>query len=253
MFRGRVAILLAVLIVSAGIAVLLFQGAPRSASVGPAVPGIPLDSAQKEGTKGTGRAPDPALLPMPAEGGTSKGPIPGLMPEEQKKWLLLEQILASKNDNDPRIDTELKGLSPLFKSTLSLYYAELKPERFNDRGTLVFLVGREIVNPADVDFMRTVLTEKPCMSVSDCSRPPAAHAGEDDHREMVNETTTRYPQLMALRALKQKWRELQKDPSGQTDLIRQIRETLEEAARSPDQRIADEAKAILKSKGSQAP
>ncbi len=245
MSRGRVAILLAVLIVSAGIGVLLFPGAPRSVSVGPAVPGVPLESAQKEPTKGSDRAPDPV------EG--SKGPIPGLMPEEQKKWLMLEQILASKNDNDPRIDTELKGLSPLFKSTLALQYAELKPERFNERGTLVFLVGREIVNPADVDFMRNVLTEKPCLSVSDCSRPPAAHAGEDDHREMVNETTTRYPQLMALRALKQKWRELQKDPSGQTDLIRQIRETLEEAARSPDPRIADEAKASLKSKGSQAP
>ncbi len=244
MSRGRIAILLAVLVIS-GIGVLLLRGAPRSVSLAPAVPGIPLES----GVKVEGRPSDPVLLQVPASGSVVQGPIPGLVPEEQKKWLLLGQILESKNDNDPRIDTELKGLSPLFKSTLAGRYAELKPERFNERGTLVFLVGREIVNPADVDFMRTVLTEKPCLSVSDCSRTPVGHAGEDDHREMVNETTTRYPQLMALRALKQRYGELLQDSSGQGDLMRQIRETLEEATRSPDPRIAEEAKAILKLKG----
>jgi len=248
MSRGRVAILLAVLLIS-GIGVLLLKGAPRSASVGPVVPGIAL----QEGAKGPSSPSDPVMLSLPVSGVKSKGPIPGLMPEEQKKWLMLEQILESKNDNDPRIDTELKGLSPLFKTTLALHYNDLKPERFNERGTLVFLVGREIVNPADVDFMRIVLAEKPCLSVSDCSRPPAATAGEDDHRELVNETTMRYPQLMALRALKQRWRELLKDSSGQGDLMRQIRETLEEASRSPDPRIADEAKSILKAKTPPAP
>jgi hypothetical protein len=233
MSRGRVAILLAVLIIGAAIGVLLVRK-----------PSDPVEPKVLDG------APGPEVMTAPAvSGGPAQRtvPSPSLIPEEQKKWVVLEQILESKNDNDPRIDTDLRHLSPGFKSALAIHYAELKPERFNERGTLVFLVGRELVHPADVDFMRTVLTEKPCLSVSDCSRPPAAHAGEDDHREMMNETTTRYPQLMALRALKQKWRELQKDPTGQTDLIRQIRETLEEASRSPDPRIADEAKAILKS------
>jgi hypothetical protein len=241
MSRSRIAILLAGFIV-VGIGVLLYPGAPRSVSIGPAIPGSPIEP----GKDGPSRPSEPLVLPAPVSGERGQGPVPGLVPLEQKKWFTLLQILESKRDNDPRIDTELKDLSPLFKLTLAMRYAELKPEKFNERGTLVFLVGRELVNPADVDFMRTVLTEKPCLSVTDCSRVPVAHAGEDDHREMVNETTVRYPQLMALRALKQKWAELQREPSGHTDLIRQIRETLEEASRSADPRIADGARAILK-------
>lgn len=241
MSRSRIAILLAGLTVI-GIGVLLYQEAPRSVSIGPAVPGAPIEP-EKDGPS---RPADPVVLQAPVSVERGRGPVPGLLPVEQKKWFTLLQILESKSDNDPRIDTELKGLSPLFKNTLALHYSELKPERFNERGTLVFLVGREIVNPGDVDFMRTVLTEKPCLSVSDCSRAPVAHAGEDDHREMMNETTIRYPQLMALRALKQRWSELLKDSTGQGDLMRQIRETLEEASRSADPRIAEEAKSILK-------
>ena len=243
MTRGRILGLLAVVLIF-GIGVTLLRGAPRFASVG-------SDFTESEGTAAPMNPSEPSRAsPSQTPGASSANGVrdsePRLTAEDQRKASVLEQILLKRNDNDPRIDTELKDLSPSLKRVLASRYRSWKPEKFNERGTIVFLVGREIREPADVDFLKSVLMEKPCLNISDCSKVPEAHSGEDDHREMVNETTIRYPQLMALSALKEKYELLKKNPEGKEELMRQIRSALEEATRSPDPRMVEEAEAILR-------
>jgi hypothetical protein len=244
MTRGKILFILVTLLIL-GFGVVLF-GPPRSVSEDSspvAVSSSPVSisvvtpsETRRTGTEATVEAQIPVESPRSA---------PALSPSDQKKFLVLREILDSKNDNDPRIDTELKGLSSGLKRALVASYLDQPKEKLNERGTIVFLIGREIASPPDVDFLKGVLLEKPCMSISDCSRAPAPHAGEDDHREMVNDTTIRYPQLMAIQALKDRFQALKEAPKGQEELLRQIRSALEEATRSPDPRIAEEAKAAL--------
>ena len=105
----------------------------------------------------------------------------------------LEDILRSRNDNDPRLDTAFNGLSPEAKRLLREKYARTPPERRNDRGTVVYLLGKNIDGPGDWAFLRSVVEEPPCLSLADCSRvlPEAPEPGD--------EVTLAYPSLVALR------------------------------------------------------
>ena len=243
MTRGRNLILLAVLMLI-GIGVALLRESPRSALV-EEISTTGADSA-RAGAFGSPVPPGSPGTPAASFRAAPSEPVIHLSPEDQKKVSALEQILLSRNDNDPRIDTELKNLSPQVKAALVSKYRSWSPEKFNERGTVVFLIGREIRNPGDVDFLKSVLQEKPCLNISDCSKHPEAHTGDDDHREMINETTIRYPQLMALSALREKYLSLKEKPEGQEELLRSVRSALEEATRSPDPRIVEEAQSILK-------
>ena len=155
------------------------------------------------------------------------------------------EILESKNDNDPRMDTELQHFSKAGKQALQSRYSAMKPEKRNARGTVVFLLGRELNSPEDAAFLGGVLQEKPCLSLQDCDRPPESHGGAEEHLEALNETTANYPQLMALRAIRARAGELREkgqDPA----LAASIESALREGARSPNPRIAEEAAQILK-------
>ena len=105
----------------------------------------------------------------------------------------LEDILRSGNDNDPRLDTDFKSLSVEAKSLLREKYAGTPPERRNDRGTIVFLLGKNLETPEDWAFLRAVVGEPACLSLADCSKTDPGAPGLGD------EVTLAYPALVALR------------------------------------------------------
>lgn len=113
--------------------------------------------------------------------------------EARAKLATLEDILRSRNDNDPRLDRDFLGLSADAKSLFREKYRELAPERRNERGTIVYLLGRNLTAPEDWAFLRAVAAEPPCLSLADCSKP----SGEGG--ELGDEVTLAYPSLVALR------------------------------------------------------
>lgn len=122
-------------------------------------------------------------------------------PEVREKIKILHEILESRNDNDPRIDRELKGLSKEAKSALKEEYTALRKEDRNGRGTIAFLIGREIDGEADLEFLRQILAEAPCLSLADCGRDMTAARGADAHQDAGIETTLAYPQIVVLHSL----------------------------------------------------
>ena len=80
--------------------------------------------------------------------------------DDQKRLDLLKEILKTKNDNDPRLDSELSHLSPALKKAMITAYTQMPAEKRNERGTVVFLIGRDANQKADIDFLQSVLMEK---------------------------------------------------------------------------------------------
>jgi len=160
---------------------------------------------------------------------------------DQSKLAILDQVLASRNDNDPRLDEELKGLSAELKSALIEKYHSLRPEDRNAKGTVVFLLGRELQTPADVAFMEEVLGEPPCQSLGDCSRPPSNPSSEEAHMESATGVTLAYPQLVALYALNKITNPSER--SAET-LGAAARKALEAAQQSTDAVVSRKARAI---------
>jgi hypothetical protein len=119
-------------------------------------------------------------------------------PAVAAKVEVLEEILKSKNDNDPRLDTEFKTLSKPLKLALARKYNELKAESLNERGTIVFLLGRNLKSSQDFAFIKKVLSEHPCQSLNDCQKIPES---SDPDEEGVNEITLVYPQIVALKSI----------------------------------------------------
>ncbi len=109
------------------------------------------------------------------------------------KLATLQDILSSRNDNDPRLDRDFVGLSEQAKRLLGEKYRELPRERLNERGTIVYLLGKNIQSADDWSFFRAVVAEPPCMSLANCAAASAVggEAGDD--------VTLAYPSLVALR------------------------------------------------------
>ncbi|MBI3550620.1 MAG: hypothetical protein HY078_16400 [Elusimicrobia bacterium] len=114
------------------------------------------------------------------------------------KVAILDEIFNSRNDNDPRLDREFKNLTPEAKASLRARYRHLPPERRNDRGTIVFLLANNLTTAEDWNFLQNVVSEPPCLSMSDCAKPPA---GQDPEPNV--EITLVYPQLVALSRLEE--------------------------------------------------
>ncbi|MDD5303937.1 MAG: hypothetical protein PHS14_12625 [Elusimicrobia bacterium] len=113
--------------------------------------------------------------------------------EARAKLETLEDILRSRNDNDPRLDRDFLGLSDDAKRLFREKYRALAPERRNERGTIVYLLGKNLQTAEDWSFFRAVAAEPPCLSLADCSKP-SGEAGESG-----DEVTLAYPSLVALR------------------------------------------------------
>lgn len=154
----------------------------------------------------------------------------------EKKVTLLKEILASKNDNDPRIDTELKVLDTATKHFLMQYYSSLPRESLNERGTTVFLIGRNLNTPEDQAFLKNVLSESECLSLANCA---TQDPNPDPHHQDTDATTMTYPQLMALYSIdkllssnpppeKKKWAldQLQESSKSPIILVQKKAETL---------------------------
>jgi hypothetical protein len=113
---------------------------------------------------------------------------------------ILDEILISKNDNDPRLDSVFRNLSPLQKQALKDKYNTIIPENRNERGTLVFLLGRELESTSDFNFLKQVVAEAPCQSLSNCtSINPTARSHDEGSGEI--DITLEYPQIVAIKAL----------------------------------------------------
>src|SRR5215210_5756384 len=78
------------------------------------------------------------------------------------KLEILEEIFQTKNDNDPRLDQEFNQLTPKAKEALEEKYRQLTPESRNERGTIVFLLGKNLSSEEDFKFLREVVSEKRC-------------------------------------------------------------------------------------------
>ncbi len=145
-----------------------------------------------------------AARPLPPTGvskppAARRGPdseLPESLAESAAKLKTLDEILRSKNDNDPRLDTDFKSLSIETKRLFRKKYSETPRERVNARGTIVYLLGGGNLSTAeDLAFLREVAAEPPCLSLSDCAKKPAP-GGEE---EAGDEVTLAYPSLVALK------------------------------------------------------
>ncbi|MBI5881892.1 MAG: hypothetical protein HZB91_02160 [Elusimicrobia bacterium] len=129
---------------------------------------------------------------MPATA-VSRDPAPTA--EDVVKLRTLSMILLSRNDNDPRLDKDFNELSPGAKALFRGMYGKLPPERRNERGTIVYLLGRNLASAEDWAFLASVAGEPPCLSLADCSKDaPAA----EEH--LGDEVTLAYPSLVALKS-----------------------------------------------------
>lgn len=143
---------------------------------------------------------------------------PGLSETDRRAWIVLEEILNSKNDNDPRMDREFKNMTLEMHEALFKKYASLQMENRNGRGLIAFLVARDLKSPADAEFLRKIFQESPCTSFEDCK-----NVGNDDpHFSGINQTSLTYPQLASLYQLESKLEkgpEILKDPNMRDEII----------------------------------
>ena len=107
----------------------------------------------------------------------------------------LETILLSRNDNDPRLDLDFNGLSTEDKRLFRKKYRAIAAEKRNERGTIVYLLGRNLRAAEDWKFFRQVALEPPCLSLSDCSKKPVPGSDEE---ATGDEVTLAYPSLVAV-------------------------------------------------------
>ena len=189
-----------------------------------------------------------AVTPTPAPVSTGRAPnteAKSLNEEDRKKMAILKEIFSTHNDNDPRMDTELLKLSPELKQAMVEFYRADPPEKLNERGTIVFLLGRNISSKEDVDFIQGVMMEKPCMSLADCSKVATGGSDEESHLEAINETTASYPQLNGLKALIADYKKNANEANGDRELAEREWNALREATRSANPRIAQDASNAL--------
>jgi hypothetical protein len=158
---------------------------------------------------------------------------------EKKQWQIFTEVLLSKNDNDPRLDHELRHLSPTLKKALETQYSLLPDEKRNERGLVVFLVSRDLSSVEDLQFLESVYQESPCLSLANCG----VRGDNDPHFSGLNETSLLYPQVVGLYQLEQQLKarpELLKDPRFR----QQTEEVLRSAERFPVPAIQDRARGL---------
>lgn len=168
-------------------------------------------------------------------------PRPEPTPEEQQKLVTLNEVLAARNDNDPRLDTAFRALTPGAKALFRSRYSGLTPESRNERGTVVYLLGRNLSSEEDLTFFKQVLSEPPCRSLADCGKPADTVLREDSHLESANEVTLAYPQIVALKSFESYLARLDADPR----IADQVYSELRSAGESENPVVSRFARQIL--------
>ena len=148
---------------------------------------------------------------------------------QHEKIKLLREILVTKNDNDPRLDREFNNLSPITKRRFEEHYEKMDPERFNERGTIVFLLGKNLSGKEDFDFLKKVLDEPPCKSLADCKKDIRLTDSDSLHHDAASEVTLAYPQVVALKSLEN----FLKTAPSDKDLLASAYQALDRAKNSP--------------------
>jgi len=128
-----------------------------------------------------------------------------LSASETSKIQILDEVLKSKNDNDPRIDQELTSMSPALHEALFEKYESMEFENRNGRGMITFLIARDFKSSEDGKFLEKVFNESPCTSMANCQQVDSA----DSHHSGIEQNSLNYPQLAALYQLEAK---IEKDP-----------------------------------------
>jgi hypothetical protein len=187
----------------------------------------------------------PATSPAAAAPATTmqpaNAPAPALNPpsaEDLAKAAVLDSVLAAHNDNDLRLDRDLKELSEPAKRLFQEKYRSLPAEKRNALGTIVFLLGRNLRTEHDLDFMEKVLAST-CRSLQNCDSDPPPGDPANLHSESGMELTLAYPQIMALKGLE---RILLSGPSH--PLFQRSLEMVISATHSPIIKVAQVARSI---------
>lgn len=161
---------------------------------------------------------------------------------DRQKLIVLNEILAAKNDNDHRLDTDFNDLSPAARQLLQQRYQAIAPEKRNERGTVLYLLGRNMKTAQDVAFMGAVLAEPPCLSLADCGRESKTASSEHEDDELGVTTTLAYPSLVVLREFGQA---LENCPSLSGPMKAEMRHKLELGAGSPVPSVAQKSRSLL--------
>lgn len=156
------------------------------------------------------------------------------------KIQILNDILSSGQENDPRLDSEFKVLDPKTKEAVIKFYDEWAPEGRTGRGTMVFLVGRNLNEKTDFDFMGRVLSEPQCLSLIDCNAAPES-SFEDD--QAPTEIALMYPQVVALESIR---RILDTDPAATQKFKSDIELALVSGSKSGSPMIAERSEELLR-------
>lgn len=197
-----------------------------------------------------GETPSPNANPsaITTPGDTTLNSPPAPPPEDswtestRTKIKILREILSSKNDNDPRLDRDLSLLNTEDKRALRSQYQAFPPEARNERGTVVFLVGRNLDSEADLSFFEGVLREAPCLSFTSCAERMKDEP--DPHLEGPLSVSLNYPQMVAMNRL-ELW--INKTDFSKVDraIIASAFKTLQAATLSQIAQVSQKAKELL--------
>lgn len=168
----------------------------------------------------------------------------GFSEAETKQWTVFQEVVNSRDDNDPRIDQELRNLSPRMHENLRKTYQQLPMESRNSRGLIAFLIARDLQSVQDAEFLKGIYEEEPCRSMSDCTKAEAS----DPHADATNQTSLNYPQLAGLYQLEQR---LEKNPEilNNPEMRQEISALLREARQFPGSALQARAEGIQKKYG----
>jgi hypothetical protein len=122
--------------------------------------------------------------------------------KSQQPLYILKEILTSRNDNDPRLDSDFNHLSREDKKKFEMEYNQLRPELRNEKGTILYLLGKNLSETEDFDFLAQVLNEPPCRSLNDCTQAVASTSGHSQEASGMT-VTLAYPQMVTLTVLSQ--------------------------------------------------
>jgi hypothetical protein len=168
----------------------------------------------------------------------------GLSEKEAAQWKIFQEVITSRNDNDPRVDQELRTLSPQMHEALRRTYQQMPAENRNSRGLVVFLIARDLTSVEDAQFLTAIYQEQPCLSMADCSQAGTS----DPHMDAVNQTSLNYPQLAGLYQLEHRLEsapEILQNP----EIRQEISNALREAKQFPGAALQRRAEDIQKKYG----
>jgi hypothetical protein len=175
-------------------------------------------------------------------------PSPSSLPYSPKTQALLNtltDILRSRNDNDPRLDRDFRNLTSEDKAALRTKYEQLPAEDRNGKGTIVFLVGREIKEASDLNFIKGVMAEPPCMSLADCKKDTRPANGADTHQDTSIEITLAYPQMVSLYSLESFLSAPDTSPTMREEALKMVQEA-KNSPIAPIRRKAQDIESRLK-------